>query len=297
MVVFPNCKINLGLHITNKRSDGYHDLETVFYPLPWYDVLEILPLTVKAQQDIEASTQAKITYQTSNILFAESGLNIEGNAKNNLCVKAFYLLKSKYISLPPVFMHLHKVIPSGAGLGGGSANAAFILKTIAIVFNLFITDVELENLALTLGSDCPFFIKNKPSVATGRGEQLQLIPLNLDNYTLILVNPKIHIYTSWAFSQIIPTEPKIDLYNIIQQPIENWKILLHNDFEKSVFEKLPAIKKIKEELYNKGALYASLSGSGSTVYGIFPPTIKPKFTFPPEYVVKILPANKNKLAS
>lgn len=288
MVVFPNSKVNLGLYITAKRSDGYHNIETVFYPIYWYDVLEILPLTAKVQQNIKASNHIKITYQTNDIVFAQSGLDIEGEAKSNLCMKAFYLLKDKYASLPAVFMHLHKVIPSGAGLGGGSADAAFVLKTIANVLNLNITNRELENLVLVLGSDCPFFIENKPSIAVGRGEQMQPIVLDLNNYTWVLINPNIHISTSWAFSQIIPNKPKIDLHKIIQEPIENWKGLLYNDFEKPIFEKFSVIKEIKETLYNKGALYASLSGSGSTVYGIFPTNKNLKFSFPLTYTTKIL---------
>lgn len=287
MVVFPNCKINIGLYITNKRSDGYHNIETVFYPLPWYDALEILPLTSTVQQNIASFNQVKINYQTDDIVFAQSGLDIEGSATDNLCIKAFYLLKNIY-SFPPVFMHLHKIIPSGAGLGGGSSDAAFVLKTLAKVFSLHITNIELEQLALMLGSDCPFFIQNKPCVASSRGEQMQPIVLDLNNYTWVLINPNIHISTAGAFAQIISHHTTIDIQNIVQQPIANWKALLSNNFEKSVFEKFPSIKEIKDILYDKGALYASLSGSGSTVYGIFPANIKLNFSFPSNYIVKVL---------
>lgn len=289
MVVFPNCKVNLGLYITDKRSDGYHNLQTIFYPLPWCDALEVLPLTLQIQKRILSSCNTiKPTYQTDDILFAQSGINIEGSAANNLCVKAFYLLKKSFPSLPPVFMHLHKVLPIQAGLGGGSANAAFALKAISTIFNLSITDNELEKLALTLGSDCPFFIQNNPCVATSRGEQMQLIPLNLNYYTWVLVNPHTHISTPWAFTQIKPVEPKISLQQVIQQPVETWRNTLYNCFEKPVYSHFPAIQQIKEVLYEKGALYASLSGSGSTVYGIFPRNAKPELSFPSSYVIKFL---------
>ncbi len=289
MVVFPNCKVNLGLHIIGKRKDGYHNLETIFYPLPWNDVLEILPLTLQIQQAITSSPKTiKITHQTDDILFVQSGLNIEGDAVHNLCVKAFYLLKQHFPALPPVFMYLHKVLPTQAGLGGGSADAAFTLKTIATIFNLSIADNELEKLALTLGSDCPFFIQHQPCIATGRGEQMQPISLNLHHYTWVLVNPNIHISTAWAFAQIKPVETNASLQHIIQQPIETWRDTLYNDFEKPVYRHFPAIQQIKEALYNKGALYASLSGSGSTVYGIFPADMQYNFSFPSSYTIKFL---------
>lgn len=288
MVVFPNCKINIGLYITDKRSDGYHNIETVFYPLPWHDALEVLPLTSQIQTVLEKDPSIKITYQTKDILFVQSGLNIEGSATDNLCIKAFYLLKNKY-SFPPVFIHLHKIIPSGAGLGGGSSDAAFTLKTIAKIFHLPVTGIELKQLALTLGSDCPFFIQNQPCIASGRGEELQSLSLDLTNYTFVLINPNIHISTAWAFPQIQPITPSINLQHIVQQPIETWKNVIYNDFEKPVFENYPIVKKIKDVLYDKGALYASLSGSGSTVYGIFSKKEKLDLnSFPSSYFIKII---------
>ncbi len=291
MVVFPNCKVNLGLRIVDKRSDGYHNIETVFYPLPWYDALEVLPLTENVRQSIHLSKQTK--YQIDNILFVQSGLDIKGNPADNLCVKAFQLLKEKFPSLLPVFIHLHKVLPTEAGLGGGSADAAIALKTIVQLFDLNINTNQLENVALQLGSDCPFFLYNQPCIASAQGEKLQPIQINLNNYNWILINPGIAVSTAWAFSQIKPQQRKEKLENIIYQPIENWNGRLINDFEEPVFAKFPDIKKIKQLLYDEGALYASLSGSGSTVYGIFPLGTKPNFNLPSTYIVKTI-MNKNK---
>lgn len=253
MLVFPNCKINLGLQITCKRDDGYHDLETVFYPVPFTDALEII---------------ARSTHQTE-LEFTVTGLAVEGNAQDNLCLKAYHLLKSDFPFLPAVKMHLHKTIPMGAGLGGGSADAAFMLMALNTTFELNLTTPQLLNYALRLGSDCPFFILNKPCFATGRGDLLEPIAVDLSMYKMVLVNPGIHINTGWAFSKIRPAPSKKSIAVIIQQPIETWHADLHNDFEAPVFEAHPQIKEIKETLYQQGALYAAMSGSGSTVYGIF----------------------------
>ena len=247
MISFPNCKINLGLNIIRKREDGFHDLETVFLPIPFTDVLEIIP---------SDKTELIVT-----------GLPV--NANDNLCLKAYNLLQQDFPGLPSIKMHLHKIIPMGAGLGGGSADAAFTLQLLNHKCKLNLKAEQLINYGLQLGSDCPFFIINKPSIATSRGEILQPININLKNHKILIVNPGIHIDTKWAFSKITPQEKRISIKEIIAQPIESWKEDLQNDFEVPVFAEYPEIKKIKNELYGIGATYASLSGSGSSVYGIF----------------------------
>jgi len=251
VIVFPNCKINLGLQILDKREDGFHNLETVFYPVPIRDALEIIP-------NNNAETE-----------FTGTGLTVDGKAADNLCIKAYHLLKKDFPQLPAVKIHLHKTIPMGAGLGGGSADAAFMLNLLNSKFKLNLSTLQLLNYALQLGSDCPFFIINKPCYATGRGEILEEIPVDLSAYKVVLINPGIHINTGWAFSNIIPAPSKKSIKEIIQQPIKSWKDELINDFEKPVFTAHPQIKEVKETLYNQGAIYAAMSGSGSTVFGIF----------------------------
>ncbi len=254
MLAFPNCKINLGLNIIRKRADGFHDLETVFYPVyKLHDALEILP------------SNAPI----APIDFNMTGLPVDGDSANNLCVKAYELLQKDYPALPAIQMHLHKAIPMGAGLGGGSADGAFTLKLLNEVFNLKLSSAQLINYALQLGSDCPFFILNKPCFATGRGEVMNELPLQLSGYSIVLINPGIHVNTGWAFGQITPQQPQMDVQQLIQQPIETWKDIVKNDFEPAVINGHPIIGTIKETLYQNGAVYASMSGSGSTVYGIF----------------------------
>ena len=269
MLVFPNCKINLGLNITRKRSDGYHDLETIFYPIPLCDALEVI-----ADPDAINNLQPQ-----GGTRFSTSGLPIAGNHENNLCVKAYRLLKNDFPSLPSVQMHLHKIIPMGAGLGGGSSDGAFALQLINQKFELGITEEQLLDYALELGSDCPFFIINKPCFATGRGEHLQPVDLNLKGLHLVLVNPGIHVSTREAFSNIKPATPATSLLDIIASPIHRWKDHLSNDFEAGVFQLHPELAKIKQALYNSGTIYASMTGSGSTVFGIFqqPPSSMPAF--------------------
>ncbi len=257
MIVFPNCKINLGLHILNKRKDGFHDIETVFYPVKFTDALEV----ISAPQN------------GSPVEFTGTGLLVDGNAEDNLCIKAYSLLKKDFPQQPAVKIHLHKNIPMGAGLGGGSADAAFMLKLMNDKFKLNLSTDQLIKYALRLGSDCPFFIRNKPCFATGRGEIMEDLALDLSSYTIVLVNPGIHINTGWAFSQINPAPLRKSVREIIQQPVTNWKAELKNDFEEAVFAAHPEIKDIKEGLYQQGAIYASMSGSGSTVFGIFNSTI------------------------
>ncbi|MBI3138616.1 MAG: 4-(cytidine 5'-diphospho)-2-C-methyl-D-erythritol kinase [Sphingobacteriales bacterium] len=276
MIVYPNCKINLGLHILRKRADGYHDLETVFYPTRLNDILEIIP--------------GHPGGQTDTIAFTQSGIEIAGPPADNLCVKAYRLLKNDFPDLPPVQLHLHKIIPSGAGLGGGSADAAFTLKLLNDSFNLGITAGKLIEYALQLGSDCPFFILNQPCLAGGRGEKLEKLELSLQGYQLLLVNPGIHIHTGKAFAALHPALPSKPLKEIILQPVHTWKEELVNDFEKAIFAAYPAIAAIKDQLYQAGCHYASMSGSGSTVYGLYPAGQKIRFDFPPHYFIKSIPA-------
>ena len=249
MVLFPNSKINLGLNIIRKRADGYHDLETVFYPAKLKDALEVI--------------EAK---ETS---FHLSGLPVSGNIDDNLCIKAYHLLKKDFPGLPPVSIHLHKAISMGAGLGGGSADGAFMLSMLNKKFQLNLSEEQLINYASQLGSDCPFFIINKPCFATGRGEILSPVQIDLSGYKIVLINPGIHISTKEAFSNLLPALPQKRIPEIIKQPISTWKDELVNDFEKNVFVQFPTIKEIKDRLYNEGAIYASMTGSGSTVFGIF----------------------------
>ncbi|HLG38722.1 MAG TPA: 4-(cytidine 5'-diphospho)-2-C-methyl-D-erythritol kinase [Chitinophagaceae bacterium] len=271
MVVFPNCKINLGLNILRKRSDGFHDLETIFHPLPFYDILEVI---------------APEKEPVNEFLFTTSGITIDGHAENNLCVKAYHLLKKDFPKLSHLRIHLHKTIPSGAGLGGGSADAAFTLKLFNDKFHLNLSAGQLTSYALQLGSDCPFFIINKTCFASGRGEILEPIHINLNRYKFVLINPGIPIHTAYAFSQITPAHPARPVNDIIKQPVNEWKEQLKNDFEEPVFKQYPEIKKIKDELYRAGAVYASLSGSGSTVYGLFEKEKKAELSFPSNYFVR-----------
>lgn len=250
MIVFPNCKINLGLHVTRKRPDGFHDLETIFYPLPVNDALEVITHT--------------------SLQFESSGIPVPGNAADNLCLKAFELLRSDFPQLPPVSIHLLKNIPIGAGLGGGSADAAFMLQLLNQKFQLGLTEAALLDYAAQLGSDCPFFIINRPCYATGRGEIMETISLDLSAYSFLLVHPGIHVNTGWAFKQLTPGTPAYSLRDVIQTPVELWKDIVTNDFEIPVFQAHPVLGNIKEQMYSSGAVYAAMSGSGSAVFGIFP---------------------------
>ena len=272
MICFPSCKINLGLRITQKRADGFHALETVFFPISIKDALEII---------IEPDTNA------APITFTSSGLAINGDPSDNLCFKAYGLLKKDYPTIPNIKMHLHKTIPMGAGLGGGSADGAFTLVALNQLFNLQLSVDKLMQYALTLGSDCPFFIINTPAFATGRGEILKPINVNLDGYRIVIVNPGIAISTKLAFSLITPKVPDTNMEAIICEPVTLWKEKLINDFEQPIFNSFPELANIKETLYQKGAIYASMTGTGSTVYGIFPTSMMDtlRFNFPTHYFV------------
>ena len=252
MITFPNIKINLGLSITEKRPDGYHNLETVFYPVALEDALEI-------RTNPEA--QQKFTLH-------QHGMEIAGNPENNLVVKA-YLLLDKEFHLPPVEIHLYKHIPSGAGLGGGSSDAAFMLKLLNEHYNLQLSDKQLEDYAATLGADCAFFIKNTPTYAEGIGNIFSPIELSLKGYRIMIVKPDVFVSTREAFANIRPHRPEYPVREVIRRPVAEWKDTLINDFEASVFPQYPVIGEVKEELYHQGAIYASMSGSGSSVFGLF----------------------------
>ncbi|HRN57771.1 MAG TPA: 4-(cytidine 5'-diphospho)-2-C-methyl-D-erythritol kinase [Agriterribacter sp.] len=275
MVLFPNCKINIGLNVIAKRADGYHNIATVFYPLSWYDAVEIIPQSAGASP-------------ATPVQFSHSGLPVPGKVTDNICLKAYHLLKKDFPGIPPVHMHLHKTIPTGAGLGGGSANGAFTLLLMNKKLELHLSSVQLAEYALQLGSDCPFFIVNTPCYATGRGEQMQPVSLNLSSYSFLIVHPGIHIQTARAFSTLNPAQPSRPIKNIVQQPVETWRNELVNDFEAPLFREYPQIEEVKKTLYANGALYASLTGSGSAVYGIFSKNKVPGLKWDKNYTQQVI---------
>lgn len=250
MICFPNCKINLGLKVKGKRPDGYHNIETVFYPVNLTDVLEIIP----AQDGI--------------FDFNITGIEIPGDITENLCVKAYNLLAKEY-KIPSVKIHLHKNIPIGAGLGGGSSDAAFTLILLDKIFSLNLTKNKLIEMSSQLGSDCAFFIENKPCFAYEKGNLMETINLDLKKYKFIIIKPNINISTTEAYKNVFFDDNTESLKIQINKPVETWRDNIFNDFEKYIFKSYPEIKKIKEFFYQKGAIYASMSGSGSAVYGIF----------------------------
>jgi 4-diphosphocytidyl-2-C-methyl-D-erythritol kinase len=270
MIAFPNAKINIGLNILGKRNDGFHNLQTVFYPVAIKDTVEI----IVHQNPLE------------EVVFSSSGIPVDGTQDDNLCIKAYRLLKRDFPHLPSVKMHLHKNIPMGAGLGGGSADAAFMLQLLNNKFNLQLEQNELIEYSKLLGSDCPFFILNSPCFATGRGEILQKLDFSLSNYKILIINPGIHINTRWAFGELQKNESQDALDELIQLPIAQWKNFISNDFELPIFKKHPEIEVIKNKLYESGAIYAAMSGSGSSVYGIFDPEFKGNINFQETYFYK-----------
>ena len=254
MIVYPNAKINIGLNVVEKRPDGYHDLETVFYPIGLQDILEIH----KIDNDAPASGyRLKVT-----------GTVLAGSPEDNLVVKAFKLLKKDF-DLPPVSIGLYKHIPTGAGLGGGSADAAFTIKTLNERFSLGLTTSQMEDYCTQLGADCPFFIQNKPVFATGIGNVFHPLELNLKYKQLVLVKPDVFVSTKDAYAKVKVQHPEKQLPELLAQPIDTWKDTVVNDFEASVFSKYPEIAAIKDKMYDLGAIFASMSGSGSSVFGIF----------------------------
>ena len=264
MISFPHAKINLGLYVTERRPDGYHNISSCFYPIGWSDALEILP--------------------SPSLQFSSSGLDIPGNMVDNLCVRAYEMLQKKF-DLPLVKIHLHKVIPTGAGLGGGSSDGTFTIKILNEMFELSLEEEALADYAGRLGSDCPFFIKGKPVIATGTGNIFEPVTLALEGYTLLVINPQIAVSTAEAYGQLVPKEPEHELNEILQLPIEDWRNTLSNDFEASVFKKFPAIASVKKALYEMGASYASMSGSGSSVFGLFSSDAIPMTSFPDHYQI------------
>jgi len=260
MISFPVAKINLGLNVVERRPDGYHNLETVFYPVPVRDALEVNVMADEFPSGVDCDL--KVT-----------NLAIEGDEQQNLVVKAYNLLKGDFPHLPRLHTHLYKAIPTQAGMGGGSSDAAEMLKMMNSLFGLQLSSTQLIDYAARLGADCPFFILNTPAYAEGIGEKLQPIELSLKGYWLAVIRPDIPVSTKEAFSRITPRRPLRNCLDIICQPVEAWVGLLENDFEKSVFSLYPAIGAIKEQLYRMGALYASMSGSGSAVYGLFAPSL------------------------
>lgn len=246
MILYPNAKINLGLNILQKREDGYHDISSVLYPVKdCFDVLEII--------------------KSEEFEFIKSGLEIPQG--ENLCIKAWKLLQTVF-DISNVKIHLHKQIPIGAGLGGGSSDASFTLKALNKIFNLKLSNRELEKYALELGADCPFFIDNTPKLVEGIGEKMTKINIDLSDYKIKLVNPEIHISSSDAYDGVIPVIPNLYPQEIIQLSVKEWKGRLKNDFEDSIFQKYPNLKNIKENLYNEGSIYVSMSGSGSVFYSL-----------------------------
>lgn len=264
MLVFPNIKINLGLFITGKRPDGYHNIESIFYPVQWHESLEIIERGQSVSDFPEIQTQAEV----GKVRFTSYGIPIPGNVDSNLCIKVYQLLE-EWFNMPSVDIHLLKTLPIGAGLGGGSADAAFTLRALKDYFQLRVSDAEAKDLLARVGSDCPFFWENKPMFVFGRGEKIRPIDLDLSVYYILIVNPNIHISTKEAYAGVKPAPPAIDLEMIPSIEVDGWKDILVNDFEASIFPSYPIIREIKEELYNRGALYASMTGSGSTLYGIF----------------------------
>lgn len=249
MINFPGCKINLGLSITEKRKDGFHDIESVMYPIPLCDVLEIVP--------------SKNTFE-----FQQSGVAISGEPDQNLVVKAYKIIQQQH-DIGPVKIHLHKNIPAGAGLGGGSSDCAHTILLLNKLFKLGLQNDKMENYARLLGSDCAFFIQNIPVLATQKGDQFNTIEINLAEYQILIVKPNLHINTTKAYSWIVPGKKKIPLNDIIQLPKINWREELINDFEIPMFSKYPFLTQIKKQIYDIGAVYSSMTGSGSAIYGLF----------------------------
>ena len=254
MITYPNAKINIGLNITERRPDGYHNIESVFYPINLQDAVEIK--TIEGEEP-QGGYKLKV-----------SGTILDGTPDDNLVVKAYQLLRKDF-NFPAQKIHLYKHIPVGAGLGGGSSDAAAIIKMLNEKFALGLTSEQMQNYAVQIGADCPFFINNTPVFATGIGNIFTPIEFSLHGKTIILVKPDIFVSTRDAYALVKPSPATIPLTEAIKQPISEWKQFITNDFEKSVFAKYPEIAAIKDKLYDMGALYASMSGSGSAVYGIF----------------------------
>ena len=268
MLVFPNAKLNLGLYVTQHRPDGFHTLESVFVPLPWTDAFEMLPAA---------------TGQPTRLTL--TGRPIPGDPATNLCVRAYELLQADFPALPPVQLYLHKMVPIGAGLGGGSADAAFALRAANDLFRLGLSVEALEDYARRLGSDCAFFIQNKPVLAVEKGDVFEEIRLNLSGMACVVVYPNLHISTAEAYARISPQPPQHPLRESLQRPMSSWRDTVSNDFETALTPSYPVLAEIKQQLYKAGATYASLSGSGSAVYGLWEASEPAAMTWPAEYAV------------
>lgn len=251
MIVLSSAKINIGLHILRKRDDGFHDIATLMYLIPFCDIIEI----VRDKQGKEFK-------------YNHSGIAVPGKLESNLCYKAWQLF-SEEVSKIPVKVHLHKQIPVGAGLGGGSSNGSAILRGLNTLSGNKLNTNNLQIMASKLGSDCAIFIKEKHSFAEGRGDKIQDISVNLSGFFLVIFNPGIEVNTAWAYNKANALEVRKSLRQLISFPVEEWKEFIENDFEKSVFAAYPEIKQLKDKLYVSGAIYASMTGSGSSVYGLF----------------------------
>ena len=248
MILFPPCKINIGLHVLHKRNDGYHAIDSLMYPVSICDILEVI--------------------KSDTFEFTNSGITIPGDGQMNICIKAFHLMQKEY-GISPIKIHLHKVIPMGGGLGGGSSDGTYTLRAINDLFNLDLTEERLQELAAQLGSDCPFFVKAVPQVATGRGEVLAAVDFSLQGMYLYMVNIGIHVSTAQAFSKVAFYKKQETISELIKNPFDQIKDELINSFESSVFDSYPILNEIKSIFFEEGAVYAAMSGSGSTMYGIF----------------------------
>lgn len=249
MIFFANAKINIGLAVTEKRFDGFHNIESVFFPINLYDIIEIIP--------------------SNNFKLFTYGLEIDTDVEQNLCYKAYKLLKRSF-DIPPVHIYLYKNIPTGAGMGGGSSDATFTLIALNKIFNLNLTNEKLSVYAEQIGSDCKFFLYNIPCFVSGKGNILTKANISLNNYYIAIFKPNIHISTSEAYKNIYPHKPEVSFKKVVEtMPVETWKNYLYNDFEKQAFTKYPILLEYKNFMYKKGALYASMTGSGSAIFGIF----------------------------
>ena len=266
MICFPCAKINLGLNVIRRRSDGYHDLETVFYPVPIQDALEVQMMDSLFPSVVDCDLKV-------------SNIQIEGDEQKNLVVRAYQLLKQDYPQIPRVHAHLYKQIPTQAGMGGGSSDCAAMIKLLNELFELQLSEKQMIDYAAKLGADCPFFIMNRPAYAEGIGERLTPMSLDLSGWYLAVVRPNIPVPTKDAFALITPQQPQYHCNEIVSQPVENWRELLVNDFEGSVFKLHPEIGEVKRRLYTMGAVYAAMSGSGSALFGLFKNAVNLSETF------------------
>lgn len=256
MIVYPNAKINLGLFVTEKRPDGYHNLETVFYPVPLQDTLEVCERT-------------QATTDTDDCTLHVTGIPVAGAPEDNLVVKAYRLLKKEF-ALPPIHIRMGKHIPSGAGLGGGSADAAFMMRLLNEQFSLGLSPEEMEERVARLGADCAFFVRNRPAFATGIGDRLTpLEGFSLAGMYIVIVKGDTFVSTREAYAGIRPRKAEVHLPDVLGSPVETWREAVRNDFEESIFAAHPEIAAIKDKLYSLGAAYAAMSGSGASVFGLF----------------------------